>query len=270
MEFFLDHIIYFTRDIEGSAQLLRQQGFHVVAGGRHLHWGSHNALVQFGLTYFEILGLWDWQRASQATVGTAAQAILDLPHGNGLGRFVLRTRDLDEVARAWREQGFKGIRIMPGERQRPDGQTLRWRLLFPPWAQDRSFPMPFVIEWENPDDLRQQDLIRSGALAAHANEIERVIGVASAVRDVEEICRRFEALYGATREAPLRIPELGRDTVVRPLRLPNATVFFYEGDPTERGERPTFVFLERPSMAPDTVETISAGPFRFIVRAPAR
>ena len=58
-----------------------------------------------------------------------------------------RTEDILAVKTTLDAMNMKHSDIIPGARIKPDGQTLRWKLLFP--ENNYSGVFPFFIEWES-------------------------------------------------------------------------------------------------------------------------
>jgi hypothetical protein len=129
-------------------------GFHVVVGGEHPGWGSHNALCHFGLAYIELIGVHD---PSLTRFGPDAfrESGRMLRRGGGASTFAVAVPDLAQAVAQLRAHGLTVGDPEPGQRQRPDGTLLRWRtapvLAGPAWR-------PFLIEWGQSDADRLADL----------------------------------------------------------------------------------------------------------------
>lgn len=54
-----DHLLHWVPDREVAVRAYSDAGFHVAIGSEHPAWGTHNALVHFGLPYVEIIALRD-------------------------------------------------------------------------------------------------------------------------------------------------------------------------------------------------------------------
>jgi catechol 2,3-dioxygenase-like lactoylglutathione lyase family enzyme len=150
----LDHVVVVVADLESAITRYRRAGFHVQPGGRHPDRGTENAIIRFGLTYLELLAVWDPARAEAR--GPFGQTIVDAlaarPTGGLLG-YVLATHDIKEEAARLRAADIPFDGPFAMQRERPDGNRLVWQLLVPhgtPWRR----PWPMIIEWGTPDGER--------------------------------------------------------------------------------------------------------------------
>lgn len=62
----LDHVVIGVRDLDEAIRAYQQLGFEVRPGGRHTGLGTHNALIRFGLDYFELLAIEDEAQAMRS------------------------------------------------------------------------------------------------------------------------------------------------------------------------------------------------------------
>ena len=107
MGFELDHLVHHVEKPEEAMKVFNKLGLHTVEGGRHENWGTYNALAYFGLSYIELIGVFDEHLVSQA-----AQVDYSLHHSyrkrgsqSGLSRVVLRSTDLKKEATRLRALG---------------------------------------------------------------------------------------------------------------------------------------------------------------------
>ena len=141
----LDHVVYATADLPGTAEVWRQRyGLGSVEGGRHERWGTENRIVPLGSAYLELLAVFDPALAREdrfaAAIAERAAA------GGGWVAPVLRTDDIDAVA------GRLGLDVVQGSRRRPDGEVLAWRSAGV--SDPRREPSwPFFISWDVPPEL---------------------------------------------------------------------------------------------------------------------
>jgi len=77
------------------------------------------------------------------------------------------------------------------ERQRPDGRSLRWRLLFPRGQRWRDIA-PFVIEWITSD----ADRLAWDETLPHSNGVTGVDGLVIVVRDLPQASVLYERGLG--------------------------------------------------------------------------
>ncbi|WDL97523.1 VOC family protein [Alicyclobacillus sp. ALC3] len=182
-----DHIVHVVHDPKLVREVFEQEfSLHTVPGGEHSAWGTYNALCYLGLSYIEWLGVRDAAKAATSAFGRLAQ--LRLSFGEGGSLFAIRTNEMDRLARSWQKRGLAFIGPVDASRNRPDGTTVRWRMLFP-----RSFDgseiaraeavLPFVIEWEHDDSTRAFNLRQTGAMPAQ--QPYQLAGVHIVTREME-------------------------------------------------------------------------------------
>jgi catechol 2,3-dioxygenase-like lactoylglutathione lyase family enzyme len=176
-----DHAVIAARDLDEARRAYTEMlGFQVYPGGRHTGLGTQNAIVRFGLDYLELMGIYD--ASEVAASGTMRALLLDFlaEHEGGMLGYCLATDDIDGLAARFRATGLDARGPFAMERQRPDGVTLRWRLLVPGGTAWRR-PWPFFIQWEM-DDTARLSLERPGD---HPLGVKGVAGVSVVVRDLE-------------------------------------------------------------------------------------
>ena len=139
----IDHLVIAVDDPDdAAAQLETKVGLAPGGGGRHDALGTFNRLVWLGDTYIELIGVFDRALAASSWIGRPTLHALDA--GGGLATWATATDALDEDVAALRARGSGIAEPIGGERRRPDGQVVRWRLAAPP-DLDASHP-PFLIE----------------------------------------------------------------------------------------------------------------------------
>jgi hypothetical protein len=99
-------------------------------------------VVWLGDSYIEFIGVFDPALATASWIGAPALRALDA--GGGFATWAIATDDLDAEWAVLRAGGSSLGEARPGERQRPDGAMVRWRLA----AADPLGPTepPFLIE----------------------------------------------------------------------------------------------------------------------------
>ena len=173
----LDHVIVVVPALQGAIEDFRAAGFTVLPGGRHEGLPTENALVVFADgTYLELLaarepdareslrelhGTERWARHLHESSALARRFLPSLAGPDGVADCALRTAQLDRVAAESRRRGYAMTGPVELGRERPDGQKLAMRLLFPAerW-------LPFLIEDRTPMALR---IPAEPAARAHAN-----------------------------------------------------------------------------------------------------
>jgi Glyoxalase-like domain len=139
----IDHLVIAVVDPDAAAaELDARLGLAAGAGGRHEALGTFNRLVWLGDTYLELIGVFDPRLAAGSWVG--APTLRALERGGGLATVALATDDIETDAASLRSRGSDLAEPMAGERTRPDGRVVRWRLSAPR-TLDPDRP-PFLIE----------------------------------------------------------------------------------------------------------------------------
>ena len=105
--------------------------------------------------------------------------------GSGLADFALCPEAIDETVKAARARGLAMTDPEPGQRERPDGQVVRWLAAVPQTAD-----VPFLCADVTPRTLRVPD----GVARRHANGAVGVASVVVAVRDLAASQARYAAL----------------------------------------------------------------------------
>jgi hypothetical protein len=139
----IDHLVIAVADPDDAAtRLERDVGLTPSGGGRHEALGTFNRLVWFGDSYIELIGVFDPLLAERSWVGRPTLEALET--GGGLATWAISTDDLDTDLALLRARGSGLGDAIPGERRRPDGTVVRWRLAAAP-ALGPAEP-PFLIE----------------------------------------------------------------------------------------------------------------------------
>jgi hypothetical protein len=139
----IDHLVIACADPDAAAaDLEREVGLKPGGGGRHDALGTYNRLVWLGDSYLELIGIFDRALAERSWIGAPAVRALDA--GGGLATWAVATDDLDGDVARLNDDGAGLTDPIAGERRRPDGAVVRWRLSVPgALGPDRP---PFLIE----------------------------------------------------------------------------------------------------------------------------
>lgn len=236
----LDHLVILVNDLATAVADYEQLGFTVTPGGTHADGLTHNALISFrDGTYLELIAfinpdaardnVWGWHKLSAATA----------QHGGGLIDYCMASPDLQADVLALRAQGLSVADPTEGGRQRPDGETIRWRSgSF--WQAGRE--LPFLIEDLTPRALR----VPGGAATEHRNSAIGIRQLTIAVADLQRLSASFRSLTGSSPSPPEQDARLDATT---------ATVAL--GAQTLRLAEPGGPF----SPVQQQLETIGLGPF---------
>jgi len=139
----IDHLVIAVADPDAAAAELEMKlGLLPGGGGRHDLLGTFNRLVWLGDSYLELIGVFDREAASGSWIG--APTLRALEAGGGLATWAIASDDLAADVAMLQERGSTLAEPIDGERVRPDGRVVRWRLsAAQPLAADRP---PFLIE----------------------------------------------------------------------------------------------------------------------------
>jgi catechol 2,3-dioxygenase-like lactoylglutathione lyase family enzyme len=140
----LDHVVVSVRDLDTAMRDYAALGFHVLTGGVHAAGTTHNALICFADgSYIELLA------PTGEPPRPAAVDFSPMLGGEGLAGWALLCDDIASTAQTMRAQGKAVGAIIDGERLRPDGVRLVWKLAL----IDGGF-RPFLIQDVTPRSLR--------------------------------------------------------------------------------------------------------------------
>ena len=141
----LDHVILACADPPGAAaQLEALLGLAATGGGRHDAHGTYNRLVWLGDSYIELMGVFDATLAARSWWGAHISRVLESTPA-ALAGLALASDDVAADIARLRDQGAPISDPIPGERLRPDGETVRWRVARLP-GPDPDMGLCFLIQ----------------------------------------------------------------------------------------------------------------------------
>jgi hypothetical protein len=147
----IDHLVIAVHDLDDAARELEQRvGLAATGGGRHPVLGTQNRLAWLGDTYVELVSIADRGTAERSWLGVPTLSALAA--GGGLATWAIATDSMDSDLAALRAIGAGFGDAVPGERVRPDGGVVRWRLAIgralgptePPFLIEHD---TFAAEW---------------------------------------------------------------------------------------------------------------------------
>ena len=142
----LDHLVFTAPDLQaGMDSIEALLGTRPVIGGQHPKWGTHNALLSLGnMVYLEVIAP-DPTLPAPTEGRLLASEFNRPPH---LATWVLRSESIDSLRNRAVQAGVPLGPVEAGQRQKPDGSMLQWKLSDP-----HAFPndglTPFLISWGN-------------------------------------------------------------------------------------------------------------------------
>lgn len=163
-----DHIVHFVDDPKKMVKQTKSLGLHTVEGGRHEMWGTYNSLCYFGLSYIEFIGVFDELLLEQSAKVpyTLHETYFKRNKQKGFTRLALRTTTIEQDVEKFRKAGLNVFGPDSFSRVRPDGSTLNWKLLH--FGKEKlALDYPFLIQWEDSDEDRWDDLWRNGTIKNH-------------------------------------------------------------------------------------------------------
>ena len=139
----IDHVVIAVPDPDAAAaELTEALGIAFTGGGRHEGLGTFNRIAFLGDHFLELLGVRDEGEAVKWPVGAAG--LRELERGGGLATYALLEDDLEVRVAALKAAGSSIGPIVPGSRQRADGDRVEWWSATPPeLGPDRP---PFFIK----------------------------------------------------------------------------------------------------------------------------
>ena len=169
----LDHVVYFTG--KEPAEIVEEQqknGRHVVVGGSHEKWGTHNALFYTKNAYIEWLSVERQEIAEKVDHPLTKLLLHDLNEGEGWGTICLSVADIKQFNEEIENKGFHTSGVLDAQRRTADGQLRKWKMLFVDQPISNELPYPFFIEWEDADEIRFAKLREDGTLSATNEQLE--------------------------------------------------------------------------------------------------
>lgn len=222
-----DHFVHFTASPEEALATFAEHGLHAVAGGRHEDFGTYNALSYFGLSYVELIGVFDFALAKEAGAMDYSlhSTFLHNQYADGAQRIALRSSDLEALASHLMQLGYEVNGPISMSRTRTDGSVLAWKLLFA-GKPGESFPLPFFIEWGESDEVRFADLKERGIVAPHPHGEITVDGVAIAVPSIEAVIDDWAAALQLEKSS--KTIDTAWNATAQRLHLEGGDIIFYE------------------------------------------
>lgn len=195
---YLDHIVHFMGESpEQAAAWWTRNGFHAAKGGRHVNWGTHNALLYLKDCYIE------WLAVEKAEIAEGAEHPLTqllLHDKKGFGTVCLRTQNIEQLNERLKQEGIRTTGVLDAERKTDEGKLIQWKMLFIEDLPTNRLPYPFFIEWNESDNVRYEGLRQRGAILPENEKlsIERCV---FGVEDPIESAEKWKKLLG-TLELP--------------------------------------------------------------------
>ena len=172
----IDHLVYACGDLEqGISTISDQLGVHVVPGGSHPAWGTHNALIGLGSSsYLEIIA--PDPDASPSERSTPEVFFRD--EGAGLTTWAAAVESLP-LSESRLRRSCPGLGpLIEGSRVTADGTRLSW-VLSDPAATVLDGAIPFLIDWgdsRHPSRMLPDECSLSSILIHHPL-VDEVSGV---------------------------------------------------------------------------------------------
>lgn len=144
----LDHLVYAVPDLSVALDWFAEHaGLRPAIGGRHLHQGTHNAVVNLGQgAYLEIVA----PDPENTTIPPPRWMGVDLVRQPQMVRWSLKNNDLPRQATLLRTINPELGSIHTGQRQLTTGELLRWQMTLP-LAQPAVDLIPFFLDWSSSD-----------------------------------------------------------------------------------------------------------------------
>lgn len=151
----LDHIVFAGSDVHDLSADYGHVAFKSIKGGEHDVWGTHNFLAYFSNNCYI-----EWLAVNDATLARSSDnpLIEHLVHvldtqKQGPFQVALRTTKMDTFVKHFNEKNIPHIGPINGQRLKPDGSLLQWRMLFPTYNYEEE-TLPFLIEWSESEAKR--------------------------------------------------------------------------------------------------------------------
>ncbi len=182
----IDHFVLKVPDLDTAIAAYEAAGFTVTRGGQHPTFGSINALIPFhDDSYVELIAFPGEMQPGAEDTTSGARVSEWVKREDGLVDWALVPDDIEAEIRRLAAEEVAWHAPLPGQRLRPDGETVRW--LF---ASPFTFALPFLCA-----DVTERTLrVPTGAARVHANGARGVATVTVAVRDMEQAAKEYAVL----------------------------------------------------------------------------
>jgi hypothetical protein len=209
----IDHLAIAVDDPDAAiSELASYLGIPAgTSGGRHLAWGTRNRLLWLRDTYIELCTVFDPSLAERSWLGRAVLRARGTLDPTAIC-WAIATDDLDLDRAGMNLEGATLGEALPGERRRPDGQIVRWRLALP---ADVALERPFLIEHDpaaaewSPEDRAARSIEPARVLGIEL-PIDSIVGLPAAVDEHALGTQWVRAAGGATGSVAIRIGGLAR------------------------------------------------------------
>lgn len=253
--YLFDHIVHFVEKPENILNQTKEMGLYTVDGGKHEMWGTYNTLCYFGLSYIEFIGIFHnelFERAAKEPY-TLHESYEKRNRRNGFTRMALRTNSIEEDAHRLRQLGLFVYGPETFSRTRPDGSILTWKLLHI-GEEDTKLEWPFLIQWEERDEIRFDELVKRGTIGRHPLGNLRISEVVYQVDDLH-VAQKWADVFGFT-------VEKNHSTIT--LKTANCNFTFYK-NLQEEEEQNKIVQVVISGAKKEKQEEIEGGLYQFTV-----
>ncbi|WP_342526425.1 VOC family protein [Chryseomicrobium sp. FSL W7-1435] len=198
----LDHIVHFVSESPKEVvEKTNYAGISSVLGGEHVQWGTANTLAFLASSYIEWLSLVNLSVAKDADHPLTKLLLFDLKNGPGFGTICLRPDSIERVYNRFQTQGIQTTEILDASRKTPNGDVLRWKMLFVKENPSEDLPLPFFIEWEQSQQEKYADLEQQKQLPPRVEELrvqELVIATKTPFQTAEKWANLLEVAQQGT------------------------------------------------------------------------
>ncbi|MEL6404472.1 MAG: VOC family protein [Chloroflexota bacterium] len=180
----LDHIVIYVEDLDTATATYRGAGLTVNYGGQHTGGVTENALIVFADgVYIELIALVDGKQFED----TGFKGLLKAT-GEGYTGYALQSDNLEADLQGMHERGVNVGEIREGNRARPDGEQLAWKM-----APIDDSMSPFVIQDVTDRGLR---VVQTEETITHANGATGVNELLIRVPNLQEAIDHYGRMVG--------------------------------------------------------------------------
>lgn len=173
----VDHLIYGVLDLDSGINTIENLlGVRATIGGKHIGFGTHNALISLGPDrYLEIVA----PDPDQQEYRSPRLFGLDDLTGPRLVAWVAKRDDLEQLSALDLDKGLRVGEASFGSRLTPEGNTLTWQFT-DPYVMLVDGIVPFFINWgqsPHPSHTAPQGAVLEDLRAEHPDpaHVQRVL-----------------------------------------------------------------------------------------------